>query len=56
MTTAGNVILRVNLEDFDGNTTYAEYTSFKMADEANKYRLTIGGYGGTVGDSMAYHK
>ena len=56
LTTAGNVTLRVNLEDFDGNITYAEYTSFKVADEGDKYRLTIGGYRGTAGDSMAYHK
>jgi len=44
------------LEDFDGNITYAEYTTFKVADEADKYRLLIGGYSGTAGDSMANHK
>ena len=56
LTTAGNVTLTVNLGDFDGNMTYAEYISFKVADEADKYQLTIGGYRGTPGDSMAYHK
>jgi len=27
-----------------------------VADEADKYRLLIGGYNGTAGDSMAFHK
>ena len=45
-------MLRVDLEDFDGSITYAEYTTFQVADEADKYRITIGGYNGTAGDSM----
>ena len=48
-----DVMLRVDLEDFEGNIAYAEYTTFKVADEADKYRLLIGGYKGTAGDSMA---
>ena len=48
-----DVMLRVDLEDFEGNITYAEYTTFKVADEADKYRLLIRGYNGTAGDSMA---
>ena len=47
-----DIMLRVDLEDFDGNITYAEYTTFQVADEADKYRITIGGYSGTAGDSM----
>ncbi|KAL9982285.1 hypothetical protein ACROYT_G004311 [Oculina patagonica] len=34
------------------NITYAEYTTFKVADEGDKYRLLIGGYSGTAGDLM----
>ena len=56
LTATDDVILRVDLEDFDGNKTYAEYTTFKVADEADKYRILIGGYSGTAGDSMAFHK
>ena len=56
LTATDDVILRVDLEDFDGNKTYAEYTTFKVADEADKYRLLIGGYNGTAGDSMGKHK
>ena len=52
LTASGDVMLRVDLEDFDGNITYAKYTTFQVADEADKYRITIGGYNGTAGDSM----
>ena len=52
LTAAGDVTLRVDLEDFEGNVTYAKYATFKVADEADKYRLWIGGYNGTAGDSM----
>ena len=53
LTDSDDVMLRVDLQDFEGNITYAEYTTFKVADEADKYRLLIGGYKGTAGDSMA---
>ena len=56
LTATGNVTLRVDLEDFEGNITYAEYTTFKVADEADKYRLLIGGYSGTAGDGLNKQK
>ena len=56
LTAADNVKLRVDLEDFDGDIKYAEYTTFKVADEEDKFRLLIGGYSGTAGDSMADRK
>ena len=52
LTAADDFKLRVDLEDFDGNIKYAEYTTFKVASEADKYRLLIGGYSGTAGDAM----
>jgi len=52
LTAADDVKLRVDLEDFDGDIRYAEYTIFKVADEQDKYRLMIGGFSGTAGDSM----
>ena len=52
LTAAHDVILRIDMEDFDGNITYAEYTTFQVTDEADKYRITIGGYSGKAGDSM----
>ena len=49
-------MLRVDLKDFEGNITYAEYKTFKVADEADRYRLTLGEYNGTAGDSFMYHR
>ena len=53
LTYSDDVMLRVDMEDFDGNITYAEYTTFQVADEADKYRIVIGGYSGTAVDSLA---
>lgn len=38
----GTSELRVDLVDFDGNHRFAKYSSFKMAGEADKYRLVLG--------------
>ena len=46
--------LRVDLEDFDGGKRFAEYDSMRVANEADKYRLTYGKYlKGNAGDSLA---
>ncbi|XP_078382555.1 uncharacterized protein LOC144665226 isoform X6 [Oculina patagonica] len=55
LTSSGQYKLRVDLEDFAGNTAYAEYGSFGVASEGNKYQLSMGSYSGTAGDSLAYH-
>lgn len=47
--------LRVDLEDFDGNTAYAEYDLFQVANESKKYQLSIETYSGTAGDSLLRH-
>ena len=52
LTAADDVMLRVDLEDFEGDIRYAEYTTFKVADEGDKYRLLIGGYKGTAGNAL----
>ena len=38
--------LRVDLEDFERNTAYAEYSSFGVGDEGSKYKLSLGSYSG----------
>ena len=43
---SGQNVLRVDMEDFENETRYAEYTTFAVAGEIDKYRLTIGGYSG----------
>ena len=44
--------LRVDLGDFDGNTRYAQYTTFSVGNSTIKYKLTVIGYSGTAGDSL----
>ena len=38
--------LRVDLEDFEGNTSYAEYDMFHVSNRNNKYKLKLGNYSG----------
>ena len=56
LTAAYDVMLRVDLVDFEGNITYAEYTDFNVTDEADKYWLFVEGYKGTAVDSMTVHR
>ena len=56
LTATEDVMLRVDLEDYGWNAKYVDYTTFKVPDETDKYRLLIGGYSGTAGDSMGLHR
>ena len=47
--------LRVDLGDFDGNTSYAQYTTFSVGNSTTEYTLTVGGYSGPAGESLYYH-
>ncbi|CAC5394954.1 Fibrinogen-like protein A,Ryncolin-4,Angiopoietin-related protein 7,Angiopoietin-related protein 1,Ficolin-3,Ficolin-1-B,Techylectin-5A,Ficolin-2,Ryncolin-1,Tenascin-R,Fibrinogen-like protein 1,Angiopoietin-1,Tenascin-X,Fibrinogen C domain-containing protein 1-A,Tenascin-N,Ryncolin-3,Tenascin,Fibroleukin,Fibrinogen C domain-containing protein 1,Fibrinogen gamma chain,Ryncolin-2,Fibrinogen beta chain,Angiopoietin-related protein 6,Techylectin-5B,Angiopoietin-related protein 2,Angiopoietin-2,Microfibril-asso len=47
--------LRIDMEDFEGHTKYAKYSLFSVGDETSEYELTVLGYSGNAGDSMAYH-
>ena len=38
--------LRVELEDIEGNTVYADYDMFAVSSERTKYRLSLGTYSG----------
>ncbi|XP_063397626.1 uncharacterized protein LOC134681929 [Mytilus trossulus] len=51
----GNYQLRVELEDFKGNTALAEYTRFYIGDVSTNYKLEVSGYIGTAGDSLQSH-
>uniref|UniRef100_A0A1X7STC6 Fibrinogen C-terminal domain-containing protein n=1 Tax=Amphimedon queenslandica TaxID=400682 RepID=A0A1X7STC6_AMPQE len=55
LTKEGSNTLRVDLGDFEGNTSYANYSTFNVSDGSTEYILTVGGYSGTAGDSLAYH-
>ena len=44
--------LRVEVEDWNGVKAYAKYGKFNIGDEQAKYRLDVGSYSGTAGDSL----
>ncbi|KAM7030492.1 angiopoietin-related protein 7 isoform 2-T2 [Acridotheres tristis] len=49
-------VLRVELEDWEGNSRYAQYRQFTLSNEINSYRLFVGNYSGNTGrDSLRYH-
>ncbi|XP_037299706.1 fibrinogen alpha chain [Manduca sexta] len=52
LTNNDDYMLRVELEDFDGNKRYAQYSRFKIYSEAEYYKLEIDGYEGNAGDSL----
>lgn len=47
--------LRVHLQQFSGKKGHAEYSRFAVGDENSKYKLTISGYSGNIGDSLGSH-
>ncbi|XP_019632898.1 PREDICTED: fibrinogen C domain-containing protein 1-A-like [Branchiostoma belcheri] len=47
--------LRVDMEDVEGETAYAAYDTFAISPESQNYRLHIGNYSGTAGDSLTKH-
>ena len=46
LTPDNNNMLRVDLEDFEGDTAYAEYNMFGVMSEDDKYKLIFGSYSG----------
>jgi len=55
LTTSRPSSLRVELEDWNGVGKYAKYCRFNIGDEQAQYRLEVGSYSGTAGDSLTYH-
>lgn len=47
--------LRVALEDWQGRQVFAEYDSFHLEPESDWYRLRLGQYHGSAGDSLSWH-
>ena len=45
--------LRVDLSDFEGRHKYAYYGHFSVGNPSTNYTLSVGGYSGTAGDSLA---
>ncbi|XP_010010407.1 PREDICTED: fibrinogen alpha chain [Nestor notabilis] len=49
--TQNDTLLRVELEDWDGNAEYAEYI-IQVGSEAEGYALAVSSYEGTAGDAL----
>ncbi|XP_026542110.1 ryncolin-3-like isoform X1 [Notechis scutatus] len=57
LTSSGTQQLRIDVEDFNGSTTFATYSSFRIANESENYKLSLGSYlDGNMGDSFSGHK
>ncbi|XP_078592335.1 uncharacterized protein LOC144871147 [Branchiostoma floridae x Branchiostoma japonicum] len=56
LTRGGKYMLRIDFEDWEGVKRFAEYDSFKLEPEVDKYRLRLGNYDGTAGDALIHDK
>ncbi|XP_034753009.1 tenascin isoform X3 [Etheostoma cragini] len=54
ITNSGHYELRVDLRD-NGESAYATYDKLTIAEPKTRYKVYIGAYSGTAGDSMTYH-
>ena len=52
ITSQHNYKLKIYLTEWNGERRHAQYDTYQIADEADGYRVTIGGYSGDAGDSM----
>ncbi|XP_035475844.1 tenascin isoform X4 [Scophthalmus maximus] len=52
LTSMTRMSLRVDLRDGD-DSAFAKYSTFEVA--RRNYKLSVGGYSGTAGDSLSYH-
>lgn len=43
------------MEDWSGRQAQAEYSTFALEPESDFYRLRLGKYQGSAGDSLSWH-
>ncbi|CAC5424787.1 Fibrinogen-like protein 1,Fibrinogen-like protein A,Tenascin,Ryncolin-2,Ryncolin-4,Tenascin-N,Angiopoietin-related protein 7,Ficolin-2,Ryncolin-1,Ryncolin-3,Ficolin-1,Fibroleukin,Fibrinogen C domain-containing protein 1 [Mytilus coruscus] len=55
LTSIENTEMRVDMDNFKGEKRYAKYSTFQVGDAGSKYKLTIGGFSGNVGDAFPHH-
>ena len=53
LTNRKNMMIRFDLEDFDGNTVFAEYKVFYVDGESDNYKVHVSSYSGSAGDSFS---
>lgn len=56
LTKSKDMVLRIDLEDFEGVREYSKYDEFYVANEYLRYRLSISGYSGTAGNAISFNK
>ncbi|XP_031422954.1 fibroleukin [Clupea harengus] len=56
LTANGRHTLRIHLQDWHKHTRHATYSTFKVASEAQRFRLTAKGYSGDAGNALSYSK
>lgn len=49
LTNQSDYVLRIDMWDWDGNQSFAEYQMFKVGDENTDYRLEVYGFSGNAG-------
>ena len=49
ITSQARYVLRIDMEDFENETKYEEYSNFAVDSESNKYKLSFGTHSGTAG-------
>ena len=55
LTASANMIVRTDMEDYEGDQRFAEYTTFSATDNGDNYRVTIDVYRGTARESLQFH-
>ncbi|XP_067431341.1 tenascin-like isoform X4 [Thunnus thynnus] len=55
ITASGHYEVRVDMRD-GGESAFAQYDKFTIAEPRTRYKISIGAYSGTAGDSMTYHQ
>nr|XP_021330110.1 fibrinogen-like protein 1 [Danio rerio]XP_021330111.1 fibrinogen-like protein 1 [Danio rerio] len=55
LTSQGDYMLRIDLEDWSNKHKHALYQSFSVEDENTQYRLHVSGFSGTVEDSFSWY-
>ncbi|XP_013781886.1 techylectin-5B-like [Limulus polyphemus] len=56
LTNQDSMVLRIDLEDFEGGKRYAEADEFLVKSERELYRMSFKTYKGDAGDSLTEHK